>query len=397
MIQYLPVALAAWILCGSYAQTKGEPSAESRRILWIELGALILFALVAPNPWMGALLLLPLVTWTHPPLLRAQREPFLFQSILWGGLYVALAPHVTLAWLPWILGAIVTVGMLAGLWSIHNLLIEERPYERIYDLFGWKIVVWDSQWSWHGNVGLGNDNHNGAVSAMATAAGIGLMLMGYVFVWPCILLAALPMGLHIWKRDPHGDPSAADGYALVLFAAGFILWNAPYGLLFTATLAAFGTALLYRNPRLLSERGEVWGWLVQQVRARPWQHQLVGTGSGAWLRDTMTQRPFVNIMVQPHNDLLAMLYEHGIVGLAVLCGYLGTSFWTAFFAGPAGGAVFLLGSVILACALVSSPWHPYTEIVVMAQDRSGFQIRGQGCPAINLISFAAVLCVEALT
>lgn len=399
----LIAAFCIWLVVSSYAGKGIEAQQEANRMLWLERWALVILALCAPNPWIAGLMVLPLLTiGTQGKLNRNQQEPLLMTCILWSGLYVALAPHVTLAWVPWLLGAILFVGFLQGLYAIHSLIVIERPHEKVYNILGYKLMLWEPR-AEIGQlcVGLGNPNHPQAVSGMATAAGIGLMLMGYWAVIPFVALSAIVLVVAIIQGDcsPRKEPVAAHGYALVLILTLFFVFFPVGGIVAGMLAVAAGGWLIYLQPYILSERLMIWTWLWKQTLNRSILEHAVGIGTGSWIRSQMLPeptRPFKSLVVQPHNDFLLLLFEHGWVGIAVLMGYLGTSVWQAWQAGPAGAAVLLLGAVIVACACVSSPWHPYVEVTTINADRTGFAIVGQGCPAINVMSFAAVLCVEAL-
>jgi hypothetical protein len=405
---FLPAIFALWIVLSSYAQRGIEPNAESKRMLYIERFGLFMLAACSPNLWVGGLMLLPMLTWRHGPIFRNQVEPFLFTAILWAGLYVALSDHVTLAWVPWILGALVALGVLQGLWAVHTLWMRTRPFDNAFDrgrydvtykIGPWSLNVWELNASYQIIAGCGNPNHTQAISAMTTAAGVGLMLMGYAFVGLLLPLTALVLVVACWSRDRDGYPTAAYAYlALFPLFMGPWIWGWR-GALVSSVIALIATPLLaWAYPHLLSGRTEVWVKIWREYGASPWPQQLIGAGSGSWLRARIaSQKVDEYLWIQPHNEFLLMLWEHGWVGMGILLGLLSTAFWEASQAGPVGAAVCLLGAVICMCAMISSPWHPYTEVITMHPVTKQVSVIGQGQPALNVVTFACLLCLEAVT
>jgi len=401
--------LVSMILLVCYAQKGGELSYESRRLLYWQQGGIVLLALLAPNKWLSGLMLLPLVPMGHNRLPRVQREPYLYATLVWGALYVLISPFMTKATIPMVLWAFVAVGAIQGLWTAHTLLVMRTwPYQVTYHVLGYPLVTLSE--AFHTDTplqaGCGNSNHAYAISGVAVAANIDLQIAGYWYALFLLPLCGLYLVWHFIKGDAVGEPTAAHAYAVALFLAVLPLMFGLYGVGVACILIFSGSWIVYSHPKWLSGRWQHWLMTLDDVWKQGWRTQLFGNGSGSWMR-TYCQQQFnqairehkseQELLTNPHNEYIAMLYEHGYVGLVILCGYLATSFYTAANAGPLGIGVFLIGAVLCTCAAVLMPWVVYMEVITPAPVPGQLCITGVGSPALNILSFATVLMVEGLT
>jgi hypothetical protein len=398
----LLVVLALWVLCAAYAPQGIEPNAESKRQHFIQRIGLVILAVASPNPWIGALMILPLIT-VQPVKFRPQEEQVFWTIFMWAGLYVAIAYHVTIDWLPWLLGMMLTVGVLQGLWCIHSLVVKERPYTRPYRLGLLEYTIWEPPNVGQPVCGCSHPNHTHAISAMATAAGIGLMMLASAWFLPLVLLASLAMVRAVLWGDEAKQINASHVYSFVICLGMAITGpGIAYSAISLGILLAAGIVLWFRphrpGPGVLSGRLVVWEWLFQHYWRSPWGERIVGKGSGAWTFHTMKLKPFKPVVwTNPHSDVLLLLYEHGWVGVGLLAGYVGTSLWTIAHADTAGIAVLLVGAVIGAASLNTSPWSPYVLIVRVDPMGRPVGATGQGSPLLNVLTFLTILSLEALT
>lgn len=395
----LLLVLCAWMLLGSYASLGRHVNEECNRTVWGASLAAVLIGLCAPNPWLGALIALLAVAVWRTPNPREELERALYPTLVWAGLYVALAPALTPAAVPVILGTMLAIGSLTGLWTLYSFSVTEETYSHVWRPFGYFRVRLAEYGGYHYFAsGLGNPNHSTAVSAMSTSAGIGLLVLGYWWAAPFVLLASL-LWIVMLRRGAHaGQPGASVAYVWTLCCGvaswwvGWLAWLVWAGVALTLLLVVW-----IKHPSYLSNRKAYWTFAWDWYRQFNLSTKLFGAGLSAWIRRLQTGTTFNHVATNPHNEGVAMLLESGAVGVFVLAGYVLTSGWRLLHDGPSGWAVLLVGAMVLTCAGLSSPWHKYLEIGVLDQRTGQVRVVGQGCPALNMLSFATVLCVEVLT
>lgn len=384
---------------GAYASLGRCPNEECSRVVWTASLAALLFAVVAPNPWLAGLIAMLGVSLWRTPVPREELERVLYPTFLWVGLYVALSPHITLDLVPLILAVMLAIGCFEGLWCIYSLCQKDETYSHLWQPFGYfRLRLAEYGFYHYLSCGLGNPNHALAVSGITTAAGVGLVMLGHWIAAPLTLLPACVLGSHLWRRTPDSKPSGALIYVYVL-AVGAVAWRGGW-MAWTSGVVVAASALTFiwqRHPDWYSLRTDYWLFAWQGHRNAPWHAKVFGFGLSAWLRRMIEGCPFASLATNPHSEWVAMLVESGWVGVVALAGYVLTSAWMLVHDGPLGFAVLLVGAMVLACSFVSSPWHRYMEIGVMDPKTKQINVVGQGCPALNVLSFATVLCIEAVT
>ena len=195
------------------------------------------------------------------------------------------------SWHLWIIAALVTVGLL----ETGYVVLQAMGYDPL-----WVGNHFPARLRMLGT--LGNENFVGAYLGI-------LLVLGPRWAWP-------------------------------LFAFGIVLTNAltgliaaSVGLLVRARVHWMGWAVLagaftgwmaWHGALSLQIRGRVWAAAVADTT--PWT-ALFGHGLGSWADRMPKVQPWVGVgehFVQAHNDYLQFWYEAGLLGVALLIGWLWT-------------------------------------------------------------------------
>lgn len=393
--------LVLFLVVGSYASHGRCLDPEANRACWVATFACLILAVCARNVWIGALIALLPIQLRRAPNPRLEVDRTLLPILVWAGLYVVIAPHITADMVPVLLGAMLGIGVLEGLYGLYTLRQGPEPYHHTFDLIFWKFSLVEYGGYHHGATGFGNPNHAVAVSAITTAAGAGLVLLGYGWAAPSLLLSGLILAVILRKGHQAGQPSAAVAY-LWTFAVSICAWFAGWVAWVIGAVFAFAfLAWVWRHHESwLSNRKMYWQWAYDIYKVMTWKARLFGAGLGVWIRlqteGSPVKQPWNHLATNPHNEGVAMLMEGGWVGVAVLSGLVVSSFLALGQAGVLGFAVLMVGAQVLTCAGLSSPWHKYLQIGVLDQATGNTYPVGQGCTALNLLSFVTLLCVDAV-
>ncbi len=385
------------LIIGSYAPLGREQTEETNRVVWVAIFACFILAWAMPNVWLGGLLALIGIGIRALPQPHFHVQPHVYPALMWAGLYVVMT-SLRSAWtIPLLLGGILAVGCLSALWTIHSLCILERPYIRTYKVWRWKLILWEPKEFGGIVASLGNPNHSYAVYCTGLASAIGLVLLDYWWATAFIGLMALPILAVLFRGDGTPHASMLHGYLAALLLSVGPLWFGLSGWIASIGLGAglMAWSWIY-HIEWWSGRNQIWGWAWQHLRSLPWHTQAVGLGTGAWLPLMESHRPFHEPATNPHNEFMGVLIDHGFLGVSILCTYLATAFWKASQAGPAGKAVFLVGAVLTLCAFVSFPWNNYLEVGCYDDKTNRIKMSGHGATALNVISLATAVLVEAL-
>ncbi len=213
-------------------------------------------------------------------------------------------------------------------------------------------------------------NHAEALMVVSIAACVALAWIST----PWALVGILPALTVIKFEFKHGVPV---GQAFLwLFHLGLL------ALTFTWPWVALGVTLLYivalcamayrlRCLRTSVDGGRVRIWWILLyaglwMTPNGWRELLFGHGWQSWaqMADQFAQVeerhgvPNVGFFLHPHNEYVHVLFEHGVIGLTLLLGWMGSLVWHALQAGPLGQAVLFPAVAIASVAMTSFPWTP---------------------------------------
>lgn len=372
---------------------------------WWWATLLLMEAALMPNPYLGAVLAMcTLGLW------RIGRSWFILRGIVipmagLAGAYLAIGPHLTLASIAPALWAFVFVGCALGAWGVMGIIKPERP---------WTIhapKTWFGYWGIYEHCtgqmrhvcGQGNTLHLVSVSSLTLTAAVGLMVMGQWWAAFAVPLCALPMVL-VWmnQTDQHNvitwkHPGQAGlNLAALLVGLGWLYYPIlTVGLVGAAVVCAV-CALAVFKPWQQAHCGIDSGRLAYWKDAllicwwpSGWRARLVGYGTSTWFLATVRlgDKGHIQVFSAAHNEYVQTLVEHGIIGLGVLCAYLGESLWRTSHAGPEGQAVFLMGVMVCTIASISFPWtffHEYHPITTKEE-------AWYGSPTLNVMCFVVAL------
>lgn len=346
---------------------------NNRLALWAS-GSGLLLACVMPNYWLSVFVAASSINL----MLRPHPSQPLKDSIYWplvlGGSIVLVVPYLTIAMVPYILGAIMLLGLAQSIY-----------------------LFWDM------NAGQGNAMHVQAIAAIATAACIGLAMQDW-WLWGVVPAVVWPI-VRTQFLDPNRHLTLGPLY-LGALALGWLSLSWPLIVIPVATVA-FLVGFLWAWPKspLWSGRKEWWtaGLTYWWINAAWWQ-KLLGFGSDAWI--VFSQKYLGDIqryskaevhagfshvvMPHAHNDYVQILFDRGLIGLGALVGYILTSLWMLAGAGPNGQALFLVGVTLCAIAFGSFPWTGC--VIAYLPDQK--KLAGYGCPSLNFISWLTIVLIE---
>ena len=364
----------------------------------------LLIASLMPNLWISAytcVFVLGLYRVPSP----ADRLPLtVYPALMFAALYAVLSPLVTVAWVTPSLWSIVACGGILTAWWAFSMALSVGHYDKLIQFRGRTLLhIYEHQPAWNQKpffcCGQGNVNFAQALAGAATAASVGLILMGSWWGWLAFLVTVPPLiKIHgTWWERP--EPSQGWGYLAVIIVAAAATLYMWLGLIGTAFLAQATVWTWFQRPALWSGRHEMWAWGLQVWKDMSWQGKVIGAGPESWLhifqqdiqcRDERLakQKAFAT---HSHNEFINALVETGVVGLVCMVGYCATTMYGLFQHGADGAAVFVLGAFMLACMIVSFPVSLYHEVAFM--DRDG-AVTGHGMPPLNIVGLVIVLLTE---
>jgi O-antigen ligase len=251
--------------------------------------------------------------------------------------YAVSRPHVTPELVPYALMSVVTCGLLGvALWT-------------------WEFKT---QPNW---------NHSDMLLVMACACALALMRLHS----PLWILALLPLGLM------PGKGQALAWQLVSVLAVVALAFESPFvGLgLGVAVIGGAGFAahrMKLHHKAFGPDHGRVRIWYILLKGGwwkGTWKEKLFGLGWDSWhgwadsfnrLAAQKSGQPEdkVSVWTHPHNEYIHMLFEHGILGLVLLLGWIGSLFVHAWQATP---ALIIPGVTLCAIAATCFPWSLPTE------------------------------------
>lgn len=380
---------------------------------------LLMEAAILPNHYLGAV-----VAMFALGLFQIGRSWFILRGIVipvagLTGAMLALPTYLTRASLAPILWSMVTVGLGLGLWGMIGVLKPERP---------WTLAVpnsWFGMWGIYEHAteamrhicGQGNTLHLVSVASLTLTAAVGLVLLGHPLAWVAIPICAVPIVLVWWNQiryDPvtqlnirHWKQCGQAGFNLAVLGVALlaVLWPlAALALCGLSTLAVLVWIVVrrpWREGHLALDSGRVAYWkdAIELVWwPAGWKARVIGFGTSTWFAATIRMaesRKHVNVFTTAHNEYVQCLVEHGVIGLTVLCAYLGEALWRTYHGGVEGQAVFLLGVMVCGIASISFPWTFFHEYHPQVRDgKPNHEESWYGSPTLNVLCFVVALLAE---
>jgi hypothetical protein len=134
-------------------------------------------------------------------------------------------------------------------------------------------------------------------------------------------------------------------------------------------------AWYWSNPMPLgaSIRWRWWHILLSTQWQSGWSARLFGMGHDAWMSwaDSLagvikqkTGKVQEQVLLNPHNEYVSILFEHGLVGLTVFAAWAGSLLWHAYTYDP---VLVIPGLTLAAIALTLFPWTFPREIELRGQ------------------------------
>lgn len=220
---------------------------------------------------------------------------------------------------------------------------------------------------WINRTRLGNRNHAHMLFVMGFAACLALSMLHHP-AWSVLSLFLLAP---LWK-----------------FPGQSWIWVACAGLAGLAVifpLLAIGLALIgvcTMAPRAWRcrmsaqdvDHGRVWIWSILLFGwwHSGWMARWLGLGWGSWTswadsfsqleqRKTGLPPKHAAFMTHPHNEYVHLLFEHGVIGLLLLCGWIGSLLWQTWQVEP---ALLIPAVTLCAIAMTCFPWTTPYEVAV---------------------------------
>ena len=363
------IGAGVWLLNAVIGPQGRDRDDQWNRWSWFWIGGGFLVASHLPHP--GAALLLAIVTIGCLPITPRSMavQQVLIPAIAVSSLYAYAATwsHGQTA-LVWLLGVLVVMGMVIGVWSWMSVHHKEERWQ--WHLLGPWWMYDESRIC--PRAGQGNANHAQAVVALSCAAAIGLWHLGFTLVLVAVPLLICPLVYCRDRRESWISQGPVAVYVL-LIGWGMVLLREGWGVAVVllplgGLVLPFMIYLLQRHrwsARADSYRLAMWyGVLRDQWGAAHWIIHWLGFGATSWrqLTPQYTIPRFQRVVfTTAHNEYVEMLFQHGIIGLVALLYFLGDNLWRAWHGGPTGEAVFLLGWTLCAIAFFNFPWTWYHE------------------------------------
>lgn len=276
--------------------------------------------------------------------------------------------------------------VLAG-WTFLNVNVLRRPYPmqhqaRIATLVGLYAVYAfippvHTDWLLMGVVGLlvvfacswgfavfKHENFRDMLVTLGVACTVALVLKGY-------LLWAVALGPLVFALFAFRDLSAPLQAHLWLVGIAWLTLLVSFPVL--APVPILLAIVWYRTKRPPAGAVLRWRWwqilLLTQWRSG-WSARLFGMGHDAWMSwanslagamQQKTGKPTEQALLNPHNEYISILFEHGLVGLVLFLAWAGS---LLYHAGVSDPPLLIPGLTLAAMALTLFPWTFPREIPV---------------------------------
>ena len=335
---------------------------------WLLLGCGLLVAFALPNIWLqAALLWFLLCAWLDYNLPKwltlVSHTAAVFGAI-------AAGAHVlTPADVPVLLWGVAWASVPLAAWAVYSYTLQGCPApasgpQSWYSHTRYGLTLFEDQRPVI-VAGQGNVNHTEAVSAVLAACGMGLAV-SYPAAWLLVVCALMPIALNWYVR---GHVSQGIVYLATLASVQAVWW---YGWLALLGAGLAFTLLVGRYHEHGRYRYETW-WMMLSTYWWPagWRTRLMGHGlrTYSWHNyQHLRQWPdrFMEVWTYAHNEYVQVLYEYGVIGLALMLATVGS-----LVAGVAHPSLLFMAGILVAAAVIQNPWTFYHEGVFHEQVKSG--------------------------
>ena len=381
-------------------QQRGVTPGMYRAYFMIGGSALLTLAYV-PNVWLQLLIAYLLVNALRDRMLGAHLSR-LYPMVVLVMAGALILPSLTHEHIPILLGAMALGGCVLAVQAAFY------AYERRTIKGVWSVAL---------TAGQENVNNTQSISVVCGCAAIGLAVQYSPWWWPVAAVALSPMLFTTWvdwatHRAVTMGPVLLVGVGLMALPLWIGWWSA-----FLVPVVLVGLALAvmqaFRREHWW-DSGRIRCWYTMLLTGwwlHGWTVRLCGRGWQSWLsyndfiidvaRKTNRQH-IVNtrfMMSTAHNEFVQTLFEHGAIGLVLLCGYVLTALWQ--LGHSEGQAVYIAAVAMCGVACTLHPWtwthgtlSEVDEKGNPVKDGSGMKLYTIGSPALNWLAFMLALLVE---
>lgn len=202
---------------------------------------------------------------------------------------------------------------------------------------------------------------------MGVACTVALLLKGY-WLW-AVALGPLVFAVLVFRARSavcHSRILQAHIWLAGIAVLALLFWS-PW-VAVVPVLSAGAWYIAQPMPLGASIRWRWWHILLVTQWRSGWSARLFGMGHDAWMSwaDSLagaikqkTGKDQEQVLLNPHNEYVSILFEHGLVGLAVFAAWAGSLLWHAYQHDP---VLLIPGLTLAAIALTLFPWTFPREI-----------------------------------
>jgi len=360
MTYFIPFGLFVLLLTAWFTPTGLDRSPAIHRYLLALMVGIGSFMAYHHDWWPLALWMLCCANALRFPWPTGQLLKFAMAGVLYT---LVRSLPLTAEMVPWVLYVIMTVAIGQGvLYFVHR------------------------RWS-------GNTNHTDMLMVMGLASAWALgsiehsawFAAGLLFTIPFVLRpgqAYLWVGVGTIAATAQAYPFAAIGILGGMLALPSLTWRYR----FTVDGPDHG-------------RIRIWTILLNIWWSTGWKARLIGLGPDSWRSwadsfSRLEQQKTGTIgggqfMTHPHNEYVHVLFEHGMIGLLLLLGWIGSLLWHAWFTQP---ALIIPGLTLCAIAFTCFPWTlPYE---VAKPLKLSVEYEPFGCMGMVVITMVVVMLLS---
>ena len=345
------------------------------------------------------LLLLLTVTWFNGPGLDRSPAIHRYLNLIMAGIGLVMAYYED--WFVLALWAYVCINAMRFPWPANQLtkvssagvlylLVKIMPQAVTVEMVLMAIVVIslaqcclyfaNRRWS-------GNPNHTDMLMVMGMACAVALSLIQEQGLWS---LAMIPLAAPFVTRFGQAAFWVA-GLAIALLFVSMPMIGSLLGLAscVAVSLIAWPSRQLQNGPD--HGRIRIWSILLTLWWKTGWKSILFGLGPDSWrswadsfsrLEQQKTGKPGSGqLFTHPHNEYVHVLFEHGLMGLGLLLGLIGSLLAHAWTVQP---ALIIPGLTLCAIAFTCFPWTLPYEVGVYRNNRLEYD--PFGCIGMVLVS-----------
>lgn len=275
----------------------------------------------------------------------------------------------------------------AGLYAVYASVPPIQTDWLLMGIVGLLVVF---SLSWHSLL-FKHESFRDMLVTIGIACTVALLLKGYL-IW-AVALGPLLFPLFTFRK-----------MTTTLQAHIWVAGIAFLALLFIYPLVAVAVAIMAVSwyslkpiPLGGSLRWRIWRTLLLVQWRNGWSARLFGMGHDAWMQwaDALaglvlkkTGKPEPETLTNPHNEYVSMLFEHGLVGLAVFSAWACSLLWHAYQHDP---VLLIPGLTVAAIALTLFPWTFPREIAIQGRTYVQYQPFGHMSPLLLSVLIAILL------